>query len=398
LKLIANVKEALLNLSSSKMRSILALLGILVGTASVVAMVSGGQLATNEALKQFKTLGTDLLAVTVNDVPNEAHPANADISMTLPEAFAVANTDSQIRDIAPYTQLYNPIQYNGHTVNGGVLGVTEGFSQIVHITMAEGRFISSLDKFALFCVVGHQLYEQLKQISFVEPLGKQIQVGKDFFTIVGVADAWPENNFVYANVDNAILIPILSSMALSKYATINNFIVRLVPNADIEAVNNHIKSYVTKIMPSKSLYFRSAKELIASMSKQSKILTVFLGLIGSISLIVGGIGVMNIMLVSVIERRREIGIRLAVGARRADIRSLFLIEAVMLSLVGGMSGVVIGIIIEYIIALLWHWEFILFFWPPVIGFSVSAAIGIFFGFYPAYKASRLDPIEALRSD
>jgi putative ABC transport system permease protein len=398
LKLIANIKEALLNLSSSKMRSTLALLGILVGTASVVAMVSGGQLATNEALKQFKVLGTDLLAVAVNDVPNDDHSASPEVSLSLPEAFAMVGADKQIRDIAPYSQLYSPIQYNGHTVNGGVLGVTEGFAQIVHVNIAEGRFISSLDKFALFCVVGHGLYEQLKTISFVEPLGKQIQVGTDFFTIVGVAAPWPENNFVYASVDNAIMIPVLASMALSKYATINNMIVRLVPNADIEKVNAHITKYVTKILPSKRLYFRSAKELIVSMSKQSKILTVFLGLIGSISLIVGGIGVMNIMLVSVIERRREIGIRLAVGARRADIRSLFLIEAVMLSLVGGLSGVVIGIVIEYIIALLWHWEFILFFWPPVIGFSVSVAIGVFFGFYPAYKASRLDPIEALRSD
>jgi putative ABC transport system permease protein len=398
LKLLANVKEALLNLSSSKMRSTLALLGILVGTASVVAMVSGGQLATNEALKQFKVLGTDLLAVTVNDVPTEDHAASSDASLTLPQASSMTAVDSQIRDVAPYTQLYNPIQYNGHAVNGSVLGVTESFARIVHIKVQQGRFISSLDKFALFCVIGHQLYEQLKTISFVDPIGKQIQVGSDFFTIVGVAEPWPENSFVYASVDSAILIPISASMALSKYATINNLIVLLTPNADIEKVNSHITNYVTKVLPSKRLFFRSAKELIVSMSKQSKILTVFLGLIGSISLIVGGIGVMNIMLVSVIERRREIGIRLAVGARRADIRSLFLIEAVMLSLVGGVSGVVIGLVIEYIIALLWHWEFILFFWPPMIGFSVSVAIGVFFGFYPAYKASRLDPIEALRSD
>lgn len=115
-------------------------------------------------------------------------------------------------------------------------------------------------------------------------------------------------------------------------------------------------------------------------------------------MIVGGIGVMNIMLVSIVERRREIGIRLAVGARRADIRSLFLIEAIMLSLVGGVSGVFIGMVIAFIIALFWHWEFILFFWPPIIGFTVSVAIGIFFGFYPAYKASQLDPIDALRSE
>ena len=398
MKLIANVKEALLNLSAAKLRSSLALLGILVGTASVVAMVSGGQLATNEALKQFKTLGTDLLSVTVNDVPNEEHRSNPEISLTLPEVLAVATTDNQIRDVAPYTQLYSPIQYNGHTVNAGVLGVTETFARVVHVQMAQGRFVSVLDRFSLFCVVGQQVYAQLKNISFRDPLGQQIQIGNDFFTIVGVAASWPENNFVYASVDSSVLVPILASMALSKYATINNFIVRLQPDAVIETVNNHITHFISKILPMKRLYFRSAKELLVSMGKQNNILTVFLGLIGSISLIVGGIGVMNIMLVSVMERRREIGIRLAVGARRADIRSLFLIEAIMLALVGGLSGVVIGVMIEYVIALCWHWEFIWFFWPPVLGFSVSVAIGIFFGSYPAYKASRLDPIEALRSD
>jgi len=398
LKLTAHIKEALLNLSSSKLRSALALLGILVGTASVVAMVSGGQLATNEALKQFKTLGTDLLAVSINDVPNDDQTSHSEESLTLQQVMAVTQTEGQIRDVAPYTQLYNPIQYNGHTLNGAVLGVTENFAKIVHVNVVRGRFISSLDRYSPFCVVGHQLYEQMKAISFVDPLGKQIQVGSDFFTIVGVADAWPDNSFVYANIDSAILVPILASTALSKYAEINNFIVQLVPNANIDMITHHLQQAVQHYVPNKRLYVRSAKELITSMGKQSKILTVFLGLIGSISLIVGGIGVMNIMLVSVVERRREIGIRLAVGARRVDIRSLFLIEAVMLSLVGGISGVVVGIVIEYIIAFLWHWEFMWFFWPPVIGFSVSVAIGIFFGFYPAHQASQLDPIEALRSD
>jgi putative ABC transport system permease protein len=361
-------------------------------------MVSGGQLATNEALKQFKTLGTDLLAVSITDTPSEDHPVSSDGSMNLGEALQMAHADSQIRDVAPYTQIYNPALYQGHAVNAGVLGVTEGFAQVIHVDLAAGRFISDFDKFSLYCVVGQQVYEQLKRISYREPLGQQIQVGSDFFTIIGVAKAWPENSFLYASVDGSIMVPILSSMALSKYALITNFILRLAPAADIDAVNQHVTNYINHLLPGKRLYFRSAKELLASMGKQNHILTIFLGLIGSISLIVGGIGVMNIMLVSVIERRREIGIRLAVGARRRDIRTLFLLEAVMLALVGGLSGVIIGMVIAYVIALFWHWEFIWFFWPPLIGFSVSVVVGVFFGFYPAYKASQLDPIEALRSE
>lgn len=399
MKLIANVQEGLLNLFSSKLRSILALLGILVGTASVVAMVSGGQLATNEAIKQFKTLGIDLLAISISDAPKEGEKtAGSQEQLTLEQANNLISTDTAISDVAPYTQIYNPIQFNGHEINGSIIGVTDSFARIVRIEIARGRFISALDKYGLFCVIGQSIYNEIKKITFSDPIGQQIQIGKTIFTIVGIANPWPENGFVYANIDNAVMVPILTSTALSKHSTINNIILRLTPGADIEGVKNHLQNYINQEIGSKQLFFRSAKELIAKMTKQSEILTIFLGLIGSVSLIVGGIGVMNIMLVSVVERRREIGIRLAVGAKRSDIRSLFLIEAVMLSLVGGSLGVTIGILIAYIIALFSHWQFMLFLLPPLIGFAVSVATGIFFGFYPAYRASQLDPIEALRSE
>ena len=167
---------------------------------------------------------------------------------------------------------------------------------------------------------------------------------------------------------------------------------------EVDEVQVQIHNVLSQIIPGKQLFFRSAKQLIASMMTQRKTLTLLLSLIGSISLVVGGIGVMNIMLVSVVERRREIGIRMAVGARRKDIRYLFLIEAVALSLFGGILGVMAGVLTSYIIAMFAGWAFHLFFFPPFIGFLVSVAVGIFFGFYPAYSASRLDPIQTLRAD
>lgn len=400
MKYFEHAKEGLLNLYYAKLRSILALLGVLVGTASVVAMVMGGELATNEALKQFKSLGTDLLASSINSTSDEYHGATGGHAenLNLNQALDMLKTDSGIVEVAPYTQLFNPIFYEGQPINGLVLGVTDSFANIVHVKLQKGRFVSLLDRYEFYCVIGQDIYNAMKEVSYKDPIGQQLKIGKNIFVVVGIAESWPENSFVYANIDNSILVPILASTVISKYATITNIIAKLSPDADIPRVEKNIANYISEQLSNKQVSFRSAKELIAKMKKQSDILTVFLALIGSISLIVGGIGVMNIMLVSVMERRREIGIRLAVGAKRADISGLFLMEAVMLSLLGGFLGVVIGIIIAYIISLLWHWEFTFFLWPPLAGFSVSVAVGIFFGFYPAYLASRLDPIDALRSE
>ena len=399
MRIIEHAKEGLRNLYFSKLRAVLALVGVLVGTASVVAMVLGGELATNEALREFKSLGTDLLAVSINASSDEAQGANGKAqNLSLSQALALQHVSPAIVDSAPYTQLFHPMTYQGETVNGMILGVTHSFADIVQVKMQAGRFVSLVDKYQFYCVIGHGLYEEMKRISYQDPLGQPLQVGKNIFVIVGVAKPWPENNFVYANIDNAVMMPVMASMIISPYATLNNVIMRLQPAADIMSVESDISHAVTQAITGKQVTYRSAKELIEKMKRQSNILTVFLGLIGSISLIVGGIGVMNIMLVSIIERKREIGIRLAVGAKRRDIGMLFLVESVMLSLVGGVLGVVIGILIAYVIALIWHWEFTLFLLPPLAGFSVSAAVGIFFGFYPAYLASKLDPIDALRSD
>lgn len=398
MKWTAYIREGVLNLISSKLRSVLALLGILVGTASVVAMVLGGELATNEALKQFKTLGTDLLAVTILDSPSEEKNAAPKDNLSITQANQLITADKAILDVAPYVQIFDTIRYNGSNLGGTTLGVTDAFERIVHIEIDQGRFISNLDGTQFYCVIGQGLYQKIKQITYMNPVGQQLEVGNSIFTIIGVAKPWTESSFVYANIDNAVMIPILTSGMLSKYSAINNIILKLSSNADIDTVKNNVTQYITQNVGEKRLFIRSAKELIAKMAKQSEILTIFLGLIGGVSLLVGGIGVMNIMLVSVVERRREIGIRLAVGAKRADIRALFLAEAVMLSFFGGMLGVMIGMLIAYIIALFSHWQFTLFLLPPLIGFTVSAITGVFFGFYPAYKASQLDPIQALRSE
>lgn len=394
--LFLNIKLAFSNLAATKLRTILAMLGILVGTASVVAMVSTGQMATEQALAQFKVLGTDMMAISLS---NASDSSSSDDSNTfdVKDALSIKKAVPQIELLAPYTMLYADISYRGNVISGGIIGATQSLANVVRIKMAQGRFISDLDRFQPYCVIGSKVYETIKPIQ-KNPIGTQIRLGDSLFTIIGIADNWPENAFFYQDLNNGVIVPILTSNFLSKYASIDNIVMRMKPNSDISQVQENITRHIKLIQPNKKLFFRSAKELIKSMEAQHQVFTLLLAAIGSISLLVGGIGVMNIMLVSVLERRREIGIRLAIGARRNDIQWMFLNESVLLSLAGGILGIIVGLFASYIIAKVANWQFIIFFYPPFIGFAVSVLIGVFFGFYPARQASKLSPIQTLRAE
>lgn len=395
--LLTHIKEAFANLSSAKLRSFLAILGILVGTGSVVAMVSGGQLATQHALEQFQDLGTNLLAISVF-AKSQGSGSQSEGTMELHDIYNLEKKHSGIELIAPYTTLYLPVSFEGEKLSSNIIGVTEPLKKIINVNMKQGRFISNLDKYSAFAVIGDKLAKQLKSQGISDPSRMQIQLGKHIFTIIGVASPWTENAFFNQDINKSVLIPLEIAPHLSSYAQISNLVMRLKEDAPIDALQQAIEKDIKAINPNMRLFMRSAKQLIKSMTSQQKTLTLLLALIGSISLLVGGIGVMNIMLVSVVERRKEIGIRMAVGARRRDIQWLFLIESVTLTVFGGLVGVLLGILTSYIISVLAQWHFTVFLLPPLVGFLVSVAIGIFFGFYPAYKASRLDPIETLRAD
>lgn len=394
------IREAFSNLLSAKLRSFLAILGILVGTGSVVAMVSSGQLATQHALEQFKQLGTDLLSLSLYEETSTDESGGTPIpeKLSVSDVFKLQQEVKGIRAIAPYTTLYSDLQFEGIKLDGGIIGATHSLKDVININMSLGRFITSYDQFSGFCVIGYNLANDLKQQGITNPLNMQIRLGPNIFTIVGVADKWLENSFFNQDINRSVLVPIEVSNVLSSYTNINNIVMRLEPDVDIQKLQADITLFFNQKYPGMKLFFRSAQQLITSMTSQKQTLTLLLALIGSISLVVGGIGVMNIMLVSVVERKREIGIRKAVGAKRSDIQILFLVEAVALALFGGLMGVIFGVLTSFIIALFAGWTFSLFLLPPFIGFIVSVAIGVFFGFYPAYQASRLDPIKTLRSD
>lgn len=390
-------QQALVNLTAAKLRSFLAVLGILVGTAAVVALISCGQLATEKALAQFKALGTDLLAISV-------YPKTTDKSSGSMESISVDQWEQlperipYIVDMAPYSTAYQPLSFQGKLMQGAVIGANEHLLKIVHIKLAAGHFVSFVESYEHYCVIGAGLAQQIKEVSFDDPIGKQLRIGQSLYTIIGVAEPWKENGFFNEDINQAAIIPLAGISLVSKDAKVNNVILELKPDSPIDEVIEEIRQIIGSIAPKLSVFSRSAKQIIASMENQGQIFTLLLAVIGGISLLVGGIGVMNVMLVSVSERKKEIGIRKAVGAKNSEIQALFLVESVMLSLLGGILGVFLGLIFTRILAYFSDWNFSIYLLPPVAGFLVSAATGIFFGFYPARRAAKLEPVISLRSE
>jgi putative ABC transport system permease protein len=390
-------QHAWVNLMAAKLRSFLAVLGILVGTAAVVALISCGQLATEKALEQFKALGTDLLAVSVYQRPQDGLVRNKE---SIPLSFWRQFTQRlpSVLRIAPYSTTYQPLSFQGKALKGVIIGADESLARIIHIEMAEGQFVSFVETFEHVCVIGHGLAQQLKEVSLDDPMWKQLRIGQALYTIIGVAKPWKENGFFNEDINLSVMIPVAGMVLVNKDATINNAVLLLKADAPIDNVMEEIKQIISKQFPSLNLFIRSAKQIIASMESQGRIFTLLLAVIGGISLLVGGIGVMNVMLVSVSERKKEIGIRKAVGAKNSEIQLLFLAESVMLSLMGGIFGVAIGLIFTWMVAYFSDWPFTVYFMPLVAGFVVSAFTGIFFGFYPARRAAAMEPIVSLRSE
>ncbi len=391
----ANARQAVDSLRRARLRTVLGLLGIMIGISSVIAMVSLGEIAREQARRQFETLGTDILLVRAK--PAAAGPR----AIGLADAAGLADAVLSIAEAAPRIQGHGAFRHAGRKVGqGSVQGVTAAFASVNRLSLRAGRFVSQLDADRHFCVVGAAVADEMRRAGTRRIVGQTVEIGETLFTVVGVLDRRTESYALPLQVaaDKSVFVPVGAAGRVVDDPAVDVVVARSRAGVGYETAVAEIRSYFRNRSPGLRLDIVAAEELIARMEAQTGIFTLLLGAVGSISLIVGGIGIMNIMLVSVAERRREIAIRRALGARRRDIQSQFLIESVILTLAGGLLGVVLGLAATWAICRFAGWEFLISGTSVAGGLGTAAAAGLFFGFQPARQAARLDPIAGLQGE
>lgn len=383
--------EAVRNLAGNKQRSLLALLGIVIGTGSVIAMVNIGAIVRQEALRQFEAMGTDLVTLSARG-SSEAGSFRPEEITALPERLA------GVRVAAAYGQRGEQFDLPGAPpIHGALIGSTPDFLRAAELSIAEGRAPSPFDGPELFVVAGREIAAHWRRAGLDFALGDRIPgPGGAYLTIIGLLGPATINPLIPLDMNKALLMSVLAFQRIAPDTGLTGAVLRATPGSDPRLLAQSAERQLGRSVPGRIVQARSAEQIIAQMAGQMRLYTVLLGAIGGISLIVGGVGVMNVMLVAVTERRREIGIRMAIGARRRSIVSMFLVEALCLSLVGGAIGTLLGIGTAYAAAHLAGWTFALAGAAIPMGAGVSALVGVVFGYLPARQASRVDPIEALR--
>ncbi len=385
----ANITEALRSLVSAKQRTILALIGIVIGIGSVIGMVSIGGIVQNEALKQFKDMGVDIATI-------RKEAAEKGSEMTLKDVLALKGY-GDVADVAPYLTSSSEYGTGPKKMFLDQMGVTESFFDLNKLRVVKGRPITDLDAYRYFCVIGDETAEFLRSSGLSQPIGSSLPIGNRIYTIVGVMDKVSEGGMRPYGINRSVVVHITTAARTFPSSEINSVMIRLKGQTPPAAVKSEVQVYFEKKARGLRVDVKTAEELIANMKKQMQLFSLLLGAIGSIALIVGGIGVMNVMLISVTERRKEIGLRRALGAQQGDIQTQFIIESVTLCVAGGLVGIFLGILVSFIFSKVSNWEFMVSYSSILLGFGVATAVGIFFGYYPARQAAKLDPIKALRS-
>ncbi len=408
MNVVESMRIALRSLSANKMRSGLTMLGIIIGVMAVVAMLSIGQGAQAAITNQITSIGTNLLYIRPGATQQGGVRSAEGSAATLTQEDAQALTGvSNVVAVAPEVDSFGQVAYLGNNANARVIGVTPDYQNALNANVADGEFISSSNVTANSAVV--DLGAQVAQTLFngAEPVGQMIRINNQLFRVVGVMQA--KGGTGANNTDNQIYVPLTTAMTrLSRGGQFRGSNTVSVINVKITdpSAQNQVVQDISQVLDQRhhvaqdDFTIQSQQDILNAANQVTGVLTIFLGGIAAISLIVGGIGIMNIMLVSVTERTREIGIRKAIGARKRDILAQFLTEATFLSLSGGLIGIAFGALIARLISgfQLGSSTLTTVVAPSSVILAVvfSAGVGLFFGSYPANRAASLHPIDALR--
>lgn len=382
--------EAIGNVRAQGMRSALALLGILIGTASIVSMLEVGHTAQRETLKLFKAMGVDMLQVQA--APVGAAPAWLERATV----EALPATDSAVVATAPLSVGRGPVAGGGPPVDMPIVAATRALPALAGLAVDRGRFLRGIDDDALVAVLGDQAATKLSAPAAQMLPGGRVRVGGYVYTIVGILRPAVATALDPVDYANAVFVPLAGGGRVLTSPKPTSALVRLRPQTDEAPVAARLTALFTN--PAAMIRVQTARDLIATMNAQKAINTRLLTAIGAISLLVGGIGVMNVMLMGIMERRGEIGLRAAIGASPRDIQIMVVVESATLAVLGGGAGAMLGVAVAWFMARASSWDFALALYPLPLGIGGAALIGVVFGLYPAITASRMDPIEALRAD
>jgi putative ABC transport system permease protein len=403
------VRSALSGINTHKLRSFLTILGVVIGVGAVITLMAIGQGTQQRILSSIQGLGTNLLFIspgsqTVGGVRSDGSAA----SLTINDAQAIQSDVPYVTAVAPYSQASAQLVYGSLNMSTRVTGITPDYQQVNNMVIADGDALTQYqyETAQRVAVIGANVKTNL--FGDTAPVGEKLRVGKIVVQVIGVLES--KGQSIMGSVDNAVLIPLttLRQGFTQQRNARGEYIVNAI-TISVDDQNNNAEAIgeITAILRQQhglnesqdnDFTINSQQDIVATISQATNSLTLLLGAIAGISLLVGGIGVMNIMLVSVIERTREIGIRKALGATNLDIWLQFLIEAAVLTLTGGVIGIGLGYGASYLVNRTGAITTVISPEMIILAVSVSVGIGLFFGFYPAWNASRLSPVEAFRVD
>jgi putative ABC transport system permease protein len=396
------------NLSTHKLRSALTMLGMIFGVGAVIAMLSIGEGAERQAMEMIERLGVRNILVRDVDLRDEELQEVREKSpgVSPRDAVAIADAIPGVEltcgriEIEPFTVLSD-----GRTVKATAHGVDASFAGLTNLEITAGRFVDPLDVagHAQVCVIGEGVRREL--FGYDEPLGRLLKVNQVWLEVVGVLRGAGASSTVQGvavgSTDNDIYLPVTTAIRKldlpALEAPLDEIIIRIAPGVSPGETARLVDELLRRLHGGESDYELVVPEALLEQSRRTqRLFNIVMGAIAGISLLVGGIGIANIMLATVFERTREIGVRRAVGARREDIRTLFLMESFAISVLGGLMGVVVGVVISRLVAASAGWSTVVTPWSVVLAFGVSMAVGIGSGLYPALRAADLNPIDALR--